>query len=93
MLIIYVDDALVAANSMNVIEKAIEQLRKAFSVKDLGEQKKFLGCNITRDRTNKTITISQQPYVMKTPAKYGMEFCAGSTSLKITSREEITSPW
>ena len=77
MLIIYVDDALIAAKSQYLIDQIIEDLRGTFGVKDLGEPKKFLGCTITRDRAKKTITLSQQSYVMETLAKFGMDFCRG----------------
>src|SRR5712664_2548701 len=77
MLLIYVDDGLIAAKSQHLIDQIIEDLRSTFGVKDLGEPKKFLGCTITRDRAKKTITLSQQLYVTETLTKFGMGFCRG----------------
>jgi len=45
-----VDDMLIAAKNKTHVQKLKAQLKKEFDMKDLGEAKKTLGMEITRDR-------------------------------------------
>ena len=65
ILCLYVDDMLVAGSNMDHIKGLKHQLEHAFSMKDLGAEKKILGIKICRDRKNKTLTLSQANYVEK----------------------------
>ena len=47
--LIYVDDMLVASSNISEMEKLMEQMRRDFEMKDLGEAKKILRIKITRD--------------------------------------------
>jgi hypothetical protein len=78
MLALYVDDCLLAANSHDINSALVAILKDSFGVKDLGEPTRFLGCNLVRDRANRTITLSQIPYVMKTLTRYAMQHCSGN---------------
>ena len=49
-LLLYVDDILIAAKNKTHVQKFKAQLKKQFDMKDLGEAKKILGVEITRDR-------------------------------------------
>jgi len=49
-LLLYVDDILIAAKNKTHVQKLKAQLKKKFNMKDLGEAKKILGIEITRDR-------------------------------------------
>jgi len=40
------------------------------AIKDLGEVQKFLGLTITRDRTKRTLSISQESYTRKLVGEY-----------------------
>jgi len=44
------DDMLIVARNKTHVQKLKDQLKKKFNIKDLGEAKKFLGMEITRDR-------------------------------------------
>ena len=64
-LLLYVDDMLIASKSQTEIGKLKTQLKKEFEMKDLGEAKKILGMEISRDRKNEEImfdleTISEK---------------------------------
>ena len=48
-LLLYVDDMLIASKSQVEIDRLKAQLSKEFEMKDLGEAKKILGMEITRD--------------------------------------------
>jgi hypothetical protein len=58
-LIIHVDDSLIAAPTKAEIHEIKTDLKKVFGLKELGEPPRFLGCNLTRDREKRTITIAQ----------------------------------
>jgi len=49
-LLLYVDDMQIAARNKTHVQKLKAQLKKEFDMKDLGEAKKILGMEITRDR-------------------------------------------
>ncbi|CAA7027630.1 unnamed protein product [Microthlaspi erraticum] len=48
-------------------------LSSEFEMKDLGEAKKILGMEITRDRVKGTLTISQESYVNRILGNFGMD--------------------
>ena len=49
-LLLYVDDMLIAARNKTHVQKRKAQIKKEFDMKNLGEAKKILGMEITRDR-------------------------------------------
>ena len=55
ILLLYVDDMLVAGSSMDEIVNLKAQLSKEFAMKDLGSAKKILGMRISRDKANKKL--------------------------------------
>jgi ATP-binding cassette subfamily B (MDR/TAP) protein 1 len=59
-LLLYVDDMLIAAKSQVEIDKLKAQLSKEFEMKDLGEAKKILGMEISRDRERGKLWLSQK---------------------------------
>ena len=58
ILCLYIDDMLVTRSNKDHIKGLKCQLAHAFSMKDLGEEKKILGMKICRDRKNKKLTLS-----------------------------------
>ena len=58
ILCLYVDDMVVVGSNMDHIKGLKHQLAHAFSMKDLGAAKQILGMKISRDRKNKTLTLS-----------------------------------
>jgi hypothetical protein len=55
---LYVDDMVILANDIQVIRDFKAGMAKRWDIKDLGEVKKILGLEITRDRTKRTIKIT-----------------------------------
>jgi hypothetical protein len=49
------------------------QLNKILDVTDLGEPKKIVGIEITRDRPKRSILISQTKYIESILQKYGLQ--------------------
>ncbi len=73
ILLLYVDDMLVASANMGEIVKLKKQLSQEFSMKDLGEAKKVLGMRISRDRKLKTLKLSQAEYIDKVLKRFNMD--------------------
>ncbi|OQD98548.1 hypothetical protein PENSOL_c009G03260, partial [Penicillium solitum] len=60
IIIIYVNDFIIATLSNDDIEQVVNELRQYYDLKDLGEPKQYLNCALDRDYANGTITISQK---------------------------------
>ena len=74
-LVVYVDDLLLAANSrafMNTIKK---RLAEKFKMRDLGAASYILGMEIKRNRSRRTISLSQKRYIETVLGRYGMADC------------------
>lgn len=64
-LLLYVDDMLVACKSKAEIAKTKNLLKSEFNMKELGNAKKILGMEITRDREKRVLKLAQTGYVKK----------------------------
>ena len=73
ILLLYVDDMLIAGSSIEEINNLKKQLSKQFAMKDLGPAKQILGMRITRDRANGTLKLSQTEYVKKILSRFSMD--------------------
>ena len=58
ILLLYVDDMLVAGSNMQEINVLKRKLANSFAIKYLGATKQILGMRITRDRKNCKLTLS-----------------------------------
>ena len=58
ILLLYVDDILIAGFSIKEINNLKKQLSKQFEMKDLGVAKQILGMRIIRDKANGTLKLS-----------------------------------
>ena len=75
MIALYVDDMLLAAKSKSRIDWMKSMLSDRFEMKDLGEAKVCLGLEITRDRSQKKLWLTQQSYMEKIVDRFGMKEC------------------
>jgi hypothetical protein len=73
ILLLYVDDMLIAGSSIEEINNLKKQLSKQFAMKDLGPAKQILGMRIIRDRANGTLKLSQTEYVKKILSRFSMD--------------------
>ena len=73
ILLLYVDDMLIAGNDSKLIGKLKERLFKSFDMKDLGPAKQMLGMRITRDRKAKKLWLSQEKYVERVLERFNMK--------------------
>ena len=63
ILLLYVDDMLIASHDVSKIAKLKAQLRSEFEMKELGAAQKILGMEIWRDRHAGKLFLSQKKYV------------------------------
>ncbi|GJX74919.1 retrovirus-related pol polyprotein from transposon TNT 1-94 [Tanacetum coccineum] len=73
ILLLYVDDMLVAGSDMAEIKKLKRQLSQEFKMKDLGSTKQILGMSIIRDITKGTLRLSLEKYIGKVLEKFNMK--------------------
>jgi hypothetical protein len=80
-LLLYVDDMLIACKSVVEIDRLKTQLKKEFEMKDLGEAKKILGMEITREKAKGIVCLTHKQYLKKVLKRFGMD---GNTKPTIT---------
>ncbi|XP_048501643.1 uncharacterized mitochondrial protein AtMg00810-like [Beta vulgaris subsp. vulgaris] len=73
VILVYVDDLIIASNSMNAIERTKALLSSHFQMKDLGILRYFLGIEV--DHCNSGIFLSQKKYIQDLLKEYGMMNC------------------
>lgn len=91
IIVTYVDDLLIMGPDDTAITKVVSDLGEAFELKDIGDVQYFLGIRITRNLTDRTITLSQDAYALRTLESLGYRdlrpaptpFAAGSLALAV----------
>ena len=73
ILILYVDDMLIAGKSMVAIESLKQALSETFAMKNLGNAQHFLGMRINRDRKKRILELSQESYIQKVIQRFNMQ--------------------
>ncbi|TXG64184.1 hypothetical protein EZV62_011178 [Acer yangbiense] len=73
ILLLYVDDMLVASVDLEEINNLKKQLSSKFEMKDLGAAKQILGIRISRDKQEGTLKLSQVEYVRKVLQRFSMD--------------------
>ncbi|TXG68420.1 hypothetical protein EZV62_003355 [Acer yangbiense] len=86
-LLLYVDDMLIASSDITEIRKLKGQLSMEFEMKDLGAAKRILGMNISRDRRNNSLFVSQEDYIQKVLRRFGMTDSKVENLMKMTQLE------
>ena len=72
ILLLYVDDMLVAGSDMDEIRRLKKQLSSEFDMKDLGAAKQILGMRINRDKSKGTLELSQTEYIGRVLKRFNM---------------------
>ena len=72
---LYVDDIIIAGSNITVINRIKKQIADRFACKDMGEIGQYLGIQITRNRNNKSLTITMKQYIDKMLFTFGMSEC------------------
>ncbi|CAK9820302.1 Retrovirus-related Pol polyprotein from transposon TNT 1-94 [Anthophora plagiata] len=73
ILIIYVDDLILASKNIKVLEEIKLNLMSAFKMVDLGQISNILGINIKRDGPTGKIRLTQKKYIEDLIRRFNME--------------------
>jgi Reverse transcriptase (RNA-dependent DNA polymerase) len=72
---VFIDDMTIAAKSMDSIKQVISELKSHFKLRELGPTSWLLGVEIIRDRSKRTLSLSQHQYVLSLLERFGMSDC------------------
>src|SRR5215469_8592877 len=72
---VFVDDMTIVSKSRDAINSVIDNLEKHFKLRRLGGLEFLLGVKIERERSKRTIHLSQQQYILDMLQRYGFESC------------------
>ncbi|KAF5797362.1 putative RNA-directed DNA polymerase [Helianthus annuus] len=72
ILLLYVDDMLIAGSDMSEIKKLKRQMSEEFEMKDLGAANQILGMSIFRNKDG-SLTLSQEKYIEKVLEKFKLK--------------------
>lgn len=90
---VYVDDFLLASNTMNAIQTLKDALGKEYEMKDLGKVNTIIGWQITRDTAMRTMKIGQSAFIRDLVIEEGLEECnANVIPMKACSAIEMLDP-
>ncbi|KAJ0392071.1 hypothetical protein ATCC90586_011078 [Pythium insidiosum] len=67
---LYVDDLLIAAKDVNLVQEVKDQLKRHFKMKDLGPAKFVIGMEIEYHVDSKVLTIKQSQFIRRLVDKY-----------------------
>ncbi|CAI7825537.1 unnamed protein product, partial [Closterium sp. NIES-54] len=70
-ILVYVDDLVFATADTEALAHVKSELQKRHTCTDLGELHSYLGLQITRDRTRRTITLTQSHMVQQVLQRFG----------------------
>ena len=73
IIIVWVDDIIIAASHLELVTSVKESLCKRFKMKDLGERSWFLGTEFKCHEQH--IEMNQTQYIEKIVSKFGMTDC------------------
>jgi len=72
-LLLYVDDIVLTASSLELLQRIISALQQEFSMKDLGELHHFLGMHV--QRCSDGLLLSHRQYMLEILDRAGMAEC------------------
>ncbi|KAJ0806805.1 putative RNA-directed DNA polymerase [Helianthus annuus] len=80
ILVLYVDDILLASNSLDMLHESKRLLSHNFDMKDLGDASYVIGIEIHRDRNKGILGLSQRAYIDRVLTRYNMQQCKPSVA-------------
>jgi Reverse transcriptase (RNA-dependent DNA polymerase) len=78
LIALYVNDLLIACGGIAYMAEIKAALSQRFEMKDLGEAKMCLGLEISRNRKDGVLTLSQAKYISSVLSRYGMDGAYGA---------------
>ncbi|KAI3812580.1 hypothetical protein L1987_17291 [Smallanthus sonchifolius] len=83
ILVLYVDDIILASNSLDMLHESKRLLSHNFDMKDLREASYVIGIEIQRDRSKSILGLSQRAYIERVLTRYNMQHCSSSVALVV----------
>ena len=71
IVITYVDDLIVITDKLDTAKRLYRNLETAITISNLGPVNEFLGIEITRDRSKRSLSLSQTKYTKKLLQRFG----------------------
>jgi hypothetical protein len=71
-LLVYVDDLLIATQTKERMARVKRELMDLFDIRDLGPASHFLGMTVSRDRSSRTLSVSQSTMARDIVSRFGM---------------------
>jgi len=95
--LVYVDDLIVAGETLAGVNAIKRSVSARFDVRDMGEVKDFIGMKVMRDKAAKQLTLSNPGHIMTLLKAFGMEACtpnktAMATGVKLSKTGENLLP-
>ena len=97
ILSLYVDDGLLCGTYRSTIDKFLTQLKSTFDI-TMNEPKFYVGMELHRDRSRKSISISQRGYITRVVGRFGLKDAKSYSSpldpqLKLVKLTEDEDPY
>ena len=73
ILVLYVDDMLIAGKDIHALDSLKQSLHGSFDMKDLGDANHILGMRILRNRSKGVLFLSQEEYISIVLQCFNME--------------------
>ncbi|CAI7876050.1 unnamed protein product [Closterium sp. NIES-53] len=89
--LVYVDDLVFATADMEALAHVNSELQKRHTCTDLGELTSYLGLRITRDRAQRTITLTHSHMVQKVLQRFGFTY-SSPQSTPLPTGHSLSAP-
>ncbi|CAI7870827.1 unnamed protein product [Closterium sp. NIES-53] len=89
--LVYVDDLVFATADMKALAHVKSELQKRHTCTDLGELTSYLGLRITRDRAQRTITLTQSHMVQQVLQRFGFTY-SSPQSTPLPTGHSLSAP-
>jgi hypothetical protein len=86
-ILVYVDDIIVASSTQETVTTLLQDLKKVFSLKDLGDMHYFIGIEV--NKTQDGLVLTQEKYTTDPLKKYDMANCK-PVSTPLCSSEKLS---
>ncbi|CAI7847181.1 unnamed protein product [Closterium sp. NIES-54] len=90
--LVYVDDLVFATADTEALAHVKSELQKRHTCTDLGELTSYLGLRITRDRAQRTITLTQSHMVQQVLQRFGFTYSSPQSTFLPTGHSLSTPP-
>ncbi|CAI7835609.1 unnamed protein product [Closterium sp. NIES-54] len=89
--LVYVDDLVFATADMEALAHVKSELQKRHTCTDLGELTSYLGLRITRDRAQRTITLTRSHMVQQVLQRFGFTY-SSPQSTPLPTGHSLSAP-